>query len=208
MSHRPGSSFAGLLPYLTIVLGFILLFGGLAIVTVFPIAGAYGFVLGPILVPVGFIWAVLQDWKKKPASILNKVKALWAMQYSIGHPTIDAQHQELFHRIESVMDSVGDSGQAAQFQKTYKFLMEYVEEHFNDEETLMAELNYPGRDAHIQLHQGFRKRVEQFADERQNFKDPKDQQAFVDLISDWLVKHILVEDKKIGEFSKANPAKA
>lgn len=204
MSHRPGSSIISLLPYLMIVAGFILLFGGLAIISVFPVAAATGFVLGPILVPVGILWGVLQDWKKKPASILNKIPALWAMQYSIGHPAVDAQHKELFHRIEGVMESVGDTRQAERFRETYKFLMEYVDYHFSDEESLMAEVEYPARDAHIQLHNGFRKQVERFADERENFKNPKDQQAFVDLVSDWLVNHILVEDKKIGEFVKAN----
>jgi len=78
----------------------------------------------------------------------------WTSALAIGVPELDAQHAELFRRVERLHDAMiaHDRTEAA---RLLEFLLVYVREHFAAEEALMARTAFPGRAAHEAEHAAF-----------------------------------------------------
>jgi hemerythrin len=79
----------------------------------------------------------------------------WTTALSIGVPELDAQHEELFGRVDRLLDAmlVHDRSEAV---RLIGFLERYVEEHFDVEERLMRESGYPDLALHVAEHRAFR----------------------------------------------------
>jgi hemerythrin len=78
----------------------------------------------------------------------------WSSTLALGVPELDAQHRELFIRVDKLLDSMlrGDRTEAAQLAA---FLREHVVLHFAAEEQLMKDLGYADLKAHIAEHDAF-----------------------------------------------------
>jgi hemerythrin len=76
---------------------------------------------------------------------------LWKDTYELGVPVIDAQHKELFKRVDSFLQVLRseDSWDAKipKINETLAFMKGYVVEHFRDEEEYQRSINYPGYQA-------------------------------------------------------------
>jgi hemerythrin len=79
----------------------------------------------------------------------------WTTALSIGVPEIDAQHQELFRRVDRLLDSMSRNDRS-EAQRLLDFLLEYVEVHFSAEERLMAETAFLDAARHAAEHRAFR----------------------------------------------------
>lgn len=77
-------------------------------------------------------------------------------------------------------------------------LFRYMRKHFKDEERLMREFNYPQYAHHVEAHNLILARLTQislrFKTDEFRVNDLKE------LMNDWLLTHILKEDKQIGTF--------
>jgi hemerythrin len=78
----------------------------------------------------------------------------WTQALAVGHDTIDAQHQELFRRLNALLAAMM-KGDRAEVPRLFDFLGSYVREHFGMEEALMREAGYPGRVVHCAAHERF-----------------------------------------------------
>ena len=79
-----------------------------------------------------------------------------------------------------------------------KFLVDYTKRHFTAEEEIMMNSGYPGLSNHNELHKTLINEVMGVLlglKEGQTIEPNK----LVSFLSDWLINHILEEDKKIGE---------
>jgi hemerythrin len=78
----------------------------------------------------------------------------WSSALSLGVPDLDAQHRELFARVDRLLDAMlhGERSEAAQLAA---FLREHVVLHFAAEEQLMRDVGYPDAPAHVAEHQAF-----------------------------------------------------
>jgi hemerythrin len=79
----------------------------------------------------------------------------WTTALSLGVPELDAQHAELFGRVDRLLDAMilHDRSEAV---RLIGFLERYVEEHFDAEERLMRESGYPDAALHVAEHRAFR----------------------------------------------------
>ncbi len=79
----------------------------------------------------------------------------WTTALSLGVPELDAQHAELFGRVDRLLDAmiVHDRSEAV---RLIGFLQRYVEEHFEAEERLMRDSGYPDAPLHVAEHRAFR----------------------------------------------------
>jgi len=128
----------------------------------------------------------------------------WSDDYNIGCPGIDAQHKELVEKVNE-LEKLLASGQADDegFSDAILFVVEYARIHFRDEEEFMQQMQYPGFLAHRKLH-------DQMVNHLANFL--KDMQSgaggtFSELVSYlyvWIQAHVLVEDRKFGDFYHRN----
>ena len=78
----------------------------------------------------------------------------WTPALAIGVPEIDHQHQELFVRIERLVEGVA-RGNPADVERLLEFLSQYVVKHFGAEERWMLRSAYPDYARHKAQHERF-----------------------------------------------------
>jgi hemerythrin len=79
----------------------------------------------------------------------------WTSTLSVGDETIDAQHRELFARVDRLHDAMLRR-ERTEALRLLDFLRDYAVVHFEAEERLMAEEGYPEAARHAGEHEGFR----------------------------------------------------
>ena len=123
-----------------------------------------------------------------------------------GHDLIDAQHQELYEAFKGISQLLDVPGVNMKywFGMVIRKADDYVVKHFNDEEQLMADVQYTGFAEHklqhieiineLQKHQSTIKQLktadEQIVEARQLLR----------FMHEWLNQHVLVDDKKLVDF--------
>jgi hemerythrin len=125
---------------------------------------------------------------------------MWTDDLSVGVKDIDQQHQELFKRINMLMDAMWEGKGKDEVGNLMNFLAEYVVVHFADEEALMESSEYPGLEGHRKIHQDF---VRSIDGTKKRFDEDEVNTDFVVGVLDetcrWLREHIGKTDKLIGE---------
>lgn len=135
--------------------------------------------------------------------------ALWKDEYSIGSTYIDMQHKELFSRVAALFDALNSdkdrAAKKAKVHETKEFLKEYVIRHFQDEEEFQKSIGYPGLKEHTRMHNGMLIYIYNFdATYEQDEDNETLVRQFAQKLLDWLISHITVQDRKIGEYAAAN----
>jgi hemerythrin-like metal-binding protein len=125
----------------------------------------------------------------------------WTQNLAVGVELIDKQHKTWFEKANQLFEA-GKQGKSKDYiVKMFDFLDEYTKTHFNDEEKYMLSIKYPEYNIQKQLHTGF---ITKLADLRKEYEASGANISVIinanQMILDWLVKHISVQDKKIGEF--------
>jgi hemerythrin len=111
----------------------------------------------------------------------------------------DAQHQVLFEILDMLKGPGADN-------KVLHKLKDYTETHFALEEQYMAELGYPGLEAHIQAHDRFRSEIEQLVGEGEE-PDAMFREIIATFLTEWLTRHVFGIDKELETFIMRADAK-
>ncbi|WP_291993859.1 hemerythrin family protein [Candidatus Accumulibacter sp. ACC003] len=116
--------------------------------------------------------------------------AEWSSKILVGLPNIDAQHRQLFD-LAATFTSDGDQ---IRVMKSLAMLTEYVKVHLREEEQMMAACNYPGLEAHRELHTEFRRMLFTLLEnaKRMTLDEIADEVKY--LINGWFYNHIMVAD--------------
>lgn len=104
----------------------------------------------------------------------------------------DAQHQVLFEILDLIKDAGSDS------QVLFK-LKDYTENHFALEELYMTELEFPGRDAHIESHNRFREEIDELLGQGEQLDD-QFREIIGTYLTEWLTRHVFGIDKELEDF--------
>lgn len=75
----------------------------------------------------------------------------WFLDFSIGEPSLDNHHRELF-LLTSRLDDAIQSADMSRLNDIILFLEHYVVDHFSEEETVMRHHDYTGYDLHQSEH--------------------------------------------------------
>lgn len=132
---------------------------------------------------------------------------LWKDNYELGVPMVDAQHKELFRRVDSFFQ-VLRSGECWQekipkINETLEFMKGYVVEHFRDEEEYQRSINYPGYEAHKRIHTGMVDYVLEFSKQYEQSNNSEElMQQFGGKLLAWLINHVAAEDQRIADYAK------
>jgi len=123
----------------------------------------------------------------------------WVKDLETGNEKIDAQHKRLVSALNDLLAACSSGQGRAKLDSTLDFMIDYVIQHFADEEKLQQQYNYPGYANHRNLHEAFKINVAELA------RKLKTDGATVVLVGkvnsflgDWLVKHIKQEDMKVA----------
>ena len=125
----------------------------------------------------------------------------WTSNLSIGHPIIDEQHQQLFNKLQELVNLAACYKKEA-IVEIIAFFEEYVIEHFETEELLMQQHNYSDYAVHKAQHLIFMNRLNEFKQKHEQAQNGplylalKIQQTLLD----WWLSHIGNYDKQLGTF--------
>jgi hemerythrin len=129
---------------------------------------------------------------------------LWKDSLLIGVPQIDNQHRKLVEAIDALLAACSQGHGRDAIEKTLYFVVDYTKKHFSDEEKLQAQYGYPGLAAHTRIHTQFITTVSGLvSDFKQNGPNIALTGKINKTLVDWLINHITIEDKKIGDFIKS-----
>lgn len=124
----------------------------------------------------------------------------WDPALALGHPEIDAQHQEIFRRFAALVAAM-ESGSPGDVGALFEFLGGYAARHFAAEERVMAEVRYPGVNVHAAAHARF---VRELAELRALYEGSGASSGVVvkarTWIEDWLRAHIMGVDQGLARF--------
>jgi hemerythrin len=135
---------------------------------------------------------------------------LWNDDYCIGHEIIDSEHKRLFEiagRIFAVKNPLMD---IAAIKNMVHQLYDYMQEHFEHEETCMIQAVYSDSGTHKEKHAEIIREMNDIVKLSKNFIQI--QNRLVVLMRKWLLDHVLKEDLKvkkaidIHEADNAEPA--
>jgi hemerythrin len=130
---------------------------------------------------------------------------LWKDEYGVGIPAIDGQHKHLFDIANRISELLANELLVDKYDHIIAVLSElrdYTVEHFAAEEAYMLEHKYRKFLSHKALHQDFIEKITTVdlnqIDNEQNLylKD------ILNFVTEWLISHILQEDKQIVRLSE------
>ena len=131
----------------------------------------------------------------------------WSPQYSIGNDQIDAEHAELFRLVNAFDDHWREKRDPQSIAVLLNQLIAYAEMHFQHEEAIMRDAEYPRLAEHQKIHETM---VETIFNLRLSFEAQHShlEMDTMKFIKTWLLGHIIQNDYLFRDFLARRPAPA
>jgi hemerythrin-like metal-binding protein len=120
----------------------------------------------------------------------------WNETYSTGAAHIDNQHKMIF----KLANSISAKNTRQEIMSCVLALYKYTREHFNDEEFLMEQINYPETKSHKDLHDSLISELNSIT--KMQFLNNESIDDFKAFVIKWIVDHIMIHDKRFIVFMK------
>ncbi len=125
---------------------------------------------------------------------------VWNERYNIGVEVIDKEHKKLFSILNKLFD-FGRQEEKSQWvcQEAVKYFRDHAFQHFADEESYMASIEYAGLETHQRIHANFRDRIIPALEgelDATNYSEDSINH-FLGVCAGWLIGHTLIEDYAI-----------
>ncbi len=122
----------------------------------------------------------------------------WNSKFSINVSVIDDQHKKLFELINSLHTLAKSGVKGTELNRRLDALIEYTVYHFSEEEKYMQQVGYVRFDQHRLAHENLREQAVKFRESIVSGSGNMDE--FIQFLYEWLTKHIMDQDRKIGKF--------
>lgn len=120
----------------------------------------------------------------------------WTEELRTGIDYIDKQHKSIFDKANEIFN-LGIESETKDVEKTFKFLINYSNDHFHEEEEYMIELKYNDFIEHRNQHNYFVESIYKIYENIMiNGLSMENINNLQVLIIEWLANHISVYDKK------------
>ncbi|ABC80351.1 bacteriohemerythrin [Anaeromyxobacter dehalogenans] len=126
----------------------------------------------------------------------------WTSVLSIGVPELDAEHEEMFTRMDRLHDAIL-SGERAEVSRMIEYLREHAVRHLAAEETLMLAIGYPDRERHLREHEAFLATVRELT--RRHDANGPTAVLVHDVeraVASWIDGHVGIHDVALGAFAR------
>jgi hemerythrin len=128
-------------------------------------------------------------------------KIEWSDSLSVGVELIDEQHKMLIQRLSDLSSAFRMGMEQNKVIKTLDFMIDYTDFHFSTEEKVMAENDYPGLEEQKEQHEEFKGTLNNILEDyREEGTTPAIATSINVFLLNWLMKHIMGSDSKLGEF--------
>lgn len=132
----------------------------------------------------------------------------WSDEYSVHLRVIDNDHKDLVTTVNALHDAITSGSARGEIGQIIGTLAQYVDEHFAREEALMDSHDYPDIAGHKRIHRHLARQV--YAIRTIFASKPKliDPAKLLRFLRDWLVHHILEEDRKYVPYLSGSAAQS
>lgn len=124
---------------------------------------------------------------------------VWKEEYSLGIPHIDEQHRKLFDIANDIYALVANQLVTDKYDQIINIINElkdYTVDHFAAEELYMKEKGFRRLLSHKVAHQDFIAKMNEIDLGALDESQEEHLREILQFVTDWLVQHILVEDKQ------------
>ena len=120
----------------------------------------------------------------------------WSEAYSVHDDTIDAQHRKLFDIVNQLSELY--ETRSDDLLPVLTDLVDYLYVHFNAEQMVMMNANYPRYIEHNKEHQVFTEKIHEFL---KSYEEGKKGLAFemINFLREWVDTHTLTSDGAYGK---------
>lgn len=151
-------------------------------------------------------WKLFEAYERRMNLMLNPDLVggsifRWRDEYATGVDAMDAQHREMLLAADRVYVNLMEGKPKDELDDFLELLLQYSRDHFREEEMLMEQHGYPDLEKHRRRHQRLVKDVE-IAFARYQSGEIIIDTEFMEFIKDWIVNHILRDDRQYGVFIK------
>lgn len=122
----------------------------------------------------------------------------WTAEFELGVTGVDAQHRELVELVNRLRVCMGQCIGREEISDILAALVRHTEEHFGEEERMMADAGYPALSDHRANHQAFACRIRDIR--RRHHEGQLIEFSNLTLIRGWLVEHMQRADRDFGDF--------
>jgi len=137
-----------------------------------------------------------------PSAVLkgqSRGEITWLPEYSVGNDLMDSHHKQLFYVINEFFKCTKHEKMLLIFGQ----LLDYIELHFNVEERMLQEINFPKFDDHVKKHNQLLNKVK-ILQTKLNNKENNIHQKIALFLYKWLADHILKSDMEYKSFCIVN----
>jgi hemerythrin len=131
----------------------------------------------------------------------------WKPEYSVNEAVLDDHHQKLFTVLNSVYENVMNSLEGDSVLPTIDELSAYTRYHFATEERYMREKGFPEIEDHVAEHRKFTHTIEALRTGYHN-NDLEITSELIVVLGEWLLHHVIKEDRKYSGLSAGAGEKA
>ncbi len=119
----------------------------------------------------------------------------WTSDMSVGRANLDQHHQMILACLNQLYPLLTVTDRADEIKKVLETLEDFVLIHFSEEEHVMKAIGYPDWRQHKLMHDEMYDKVFSLKSDLSHGRTPEAAELF-HLFQDWLVRHILGEDRK------------
>ncbi|MBF0124766.1 MAG: bacteriohemerythrin [Magnetococcales bacterium] len=151
-------------------------------------------------------WKLFEAYLNRAMKVVHsgdgKGSFRWNTVFNIRILEMDTHHKKLVQIANAIIELLRSGEDRGSLESAFETLVDYTEHHFIAEEQLMERYGYPALRAHQEKHRLLTSQVLRYR-ERLNKSEDLRQHDFKGFFTDWLVKHILSEDRRYGTFLNA-----
>lgn len=126
---------------------------------------------------------------------MDSLKSLvWDKKYEVGHDIVDNEHKKLFELVKRIVNCKKDKDVIVEASKE---LVEYTKVHFADEEEYMESINFNLLEEHRQIHKDIVNKLNEFLLQMSFIGVEQIINTIEEFVNEYIVEHILVEDRKM-----------
>ena len=123
--------------------------------------------------------------------------------YRIGHSLIDYDHQTIINITNELFSCVEKGLSPEEISTPIKYLTDYVEKHFEHEESIFLETDYPGHKKHMKMQLEIEQVVHGIAAQYTAEPSAINIDEVLQFLQVWLTKHIMRADRTYMPFIAA-----
>jgi hemerythrin len=124
----------------------------------------------------------------------------WTERMSVGVVRFDDEHRQLIGLINQLYDAVQAGHGRQALGPVLDAMIDYTKTHFEHEEALLRQHNYPTLDAHKAEHEALARQVLDIQRKYHAGASAMLSMEVMSFLKGWLVKHIQGTDRQYGRF--------